>query len=109
MWNARPGEVVRYRVDHIRFTRFNPVPEPDEASYIRAQELFQLVTQEQAAWRQIADPAAGELSSLLEEAQQALANKEAVADRAVRGLFVGKVKQMERPYWRLKVLQLAVK
>ena len=105
MWNLRAGEVVRFRLDDVRLTRDNPVPPPTEAAYRRARELHQQMVSDRAALARVAG--AAELSADLDEAARLAEAAKAHPDRVTRARFVGKIQEMEKAYWRLKLLRLA--
>jgi len=105
MWNLRAGEVVRFRLDDVRLTRDNPVPPPTEAAYRRAYELHEQMVRDRAALAGLTG--AADLSAGLDEATRLAEAANAHPDRVTRARFVGKIREVEKAYWRLKLLGLA--
>lgn len=108
MWNMRPGEILRFRVDDLRLTRFNPIPDPDTATWTEAQSLYHRMLGDKPVLKSVPDPTAAEFTAGLQQADNLLRDQSGQPDRIARALFVGKVLQLERPYWRLKLLHLAL-
>ena len=107
LWRMRPSEVLRFRLDNVRLTRHNPVPPPDEGTHHAARELYGRMCAERTSLVGLDPQAGARLSAGLDEAARIVANRKAHPDRVVRALLVGKVRELERPYWRLKLLRMA--
>jgi len=107
MWNMRPSEVMRFRLDDVRLTRYNPVPPPDSETYRHAHDLYRRMAAERATLVPAEATTGARLARGLDVAADILANPHHRPEPLVRALLVGQVRRLEKPYWRLKLLTLA--
>jgi len=107
IWNMRPGEVLRYRVDDVRLTRFNPLPVPDAGTYRQALVLLKRMLDDRQNLAGLEESSCASLGTGLDEADQVVRNDNHEPDGIMTALLVGIVRRIEPIYWRLKLLQLA--
>ncbi len=105
--NLRPGEVLRYRVDNLRFTRFNPLPIPEAETYRQALTLFQRMLDDRQGFAGLEESSLALFNNGLDETERVVRNDTHEPDDIKTALLVGKVRQLEPVYWRLKLMQLA--